>query len=298
MTAFILYSMDIFPQLIANSIVAGALYSLVALGFNLVYGTVKFFDLSYGAIAMVGAYATLFFSQTLGWSVFESVASGIIFSGMMHFLVNRVVYVPLRKRKATNMVFLVASLGIFTLLQSVIAMIFTNRFHSLSTGSANTYQIFGGIITDVQIFLVLATFLSTFGMFVILKKTMFGKMIQAVGDDTDVAKIVGIDTEKIIGCVFFIGGCVAGLVGILASFDTGIEPSRGMALLLKGVIAAIMGGIGNIGGGMLGGFLLGFVENFGIWKISAEWKDAIAFGLLILFLLFRPEGIVGKKQWK
>jgi branched-chain amino acid transport system permease protein len=109
-----------------------------------------------------------------------------------------------------------------------------------------------------------------------------------------VAKIVGINTKKVIGWVFVIGSAIAGLAGILIGFDTGIEPTMGMSLLLKGVIASIIGGIGNVYGGVLGAFFLGFIENFGIWKISGEWKDAIAFGVLIIFLLFRPQGILRK----
>ena len=120
---------------------------------------------------------------------------------------------------------------------------------------------------------------------------MFGRAVRAVGDDEDVSKIVGINTDKVIGKVFLIGSAIAGLAGILIGFDTGIEPTMGMSLLLKGVIACIIGGIGNIYGGVLGAFFLGFVENFGIWHISGEWKDAIAFTVLILFLLFRPQGI-------
>ena len=122
--------------------------------------------------------------------------------------------------------------------------------------------------------------------------TLFGKAIKAVGDDEEVSKIVGINTVKVIGWVFFIGSAIAGLAGILVGFDTGIEPTMGLSLLLKGVIASIIGGIGNVYGGVLGAFLLGFIENFGIWQISGEWKDAIAFGVLILFLLFRPQGIL------
>jgi branched-chain amino acid transport system permease protein len=94
--------------------------------------------------------------------------------------------------------------------------------------------------------------------------------------------------------VFFLGSAIAGLAGILVGFDTGIEPTMGLSLLLKGVIAAIIGGVGNVYGGVLGAFLLGFVENFGIWKISGEWKDAIAFAALLLFLLFKPSGLLKK----
>ena len=127
-----------------------------------------------------------------------------------------------------------------------------------------------------------------------LKCTKQGRAIRAVSDDEEVSKIVGINTEKIIALVFFIGSAIAGWAGILVGFDTGLQPTMGLALLLKGVIAAIIGGVGNIYGGVLGAFLLGFAENFGIWKISGEWKDSIAFVLLILFLMFRPEGIMKK----
>ena len=132
------------------------------------------------------------------------------------------------------------------------------------------------------------------GLALLLKYTIFGKAIKAVNDDEEVAKIIGINTNKIIGRVFFIGSAIAGLSGILIGFDTGIEPTMGLGLLLKGVIASIIGGIGNLYGGVIGAFFLGFIENFGIWKISGEWKDAIAFALLIIFLLFRPQGIIKK----
>ncbi len=116
--------------------------------------------------------------------------------------------------------------------------------------------------------------------------------MEAIRDDEEVARMVGIDTAKIIGRVFFIGSAIAGLAGILIGFDTGIEPTMGMNLLLKGTIAAIIGGVGSLYGGFLGAFVLGFAENFGIWKISGEWKDAIAFVVLIVFLLVRPQGII------
>ena len=133
------------------------------------------------------------------------------------------------------------------------------------------------------------------GLALLLKFTFFGKSVKAISDDEEVSRMVGINTKFVIGIVFFIGSAIAGLAGIMSGYDTGLEPTMGMSLLLKGVIASIIGGIGNVYGGVLGAFLLGFVENFGIWKISGEWKDAIAFGLLIIFLLFRARGIFGRK---
>ena len=191
------------------------------------------------------------------------------------------------------MVLLVASLGVFTALQAFIAILFTSQFQTLSMGSAaRVYEIFGAVITQVQLIILLCGIAITLLLALTLKKTLFGKAVNAVADDEEVSKIVGINTDKIIGAVFFIGSMIAGLAGMLVGFDTGIEPTMGMSLLLKGIIAAIIGGIGNIYGALVGGLILGFVENFGIWKISGEWKDAIAFGLLIIFLLFRPRGIL------
>lgn len=289
-------NMDIVPQLIINSIIAGAIYSMIALGFNLIYGTAKFFDLGYGVLTAVGGYTVFYFSRTLGFDIYISIILGVFIAGCVGFLIEKIVYKKLRAKKASSMVFMVAALGVMTALQAIIAMIFSSQFQVFPvTINANTYQIFGGVITGIQLITLILIILIMFGLVLLLKFTKFGKAVKAVSDDEEISKIVGIDTNKIIGKVFFIGSAIAGLAGILVGFDTGIEPTMGFSLLLKGVIASIIGGIGNIYGGVLGAFLLGFIENFGIWKISGEWKDAISFGVLIIFLLFRPQGILRKK---
>ncbi len=288
--------MDIIPQLILNSVIAGAIYALVALGFNLIYGATKFFNLAHGVMAAIGGYSVFYFAKTLGWNLWLAVIIGVLLAGLIGYGLDKVIYKPLRKRKASNMVLLVASLGAFTALQAVIAILFTSQFRTLSfkVSTQNIYEIFGGVITQTQLVILILAIVIMVGLALLLKYTMFGKAIKAISDDEEVARIVGVNTNKIIGYVFFIGSAIAGLAGILVGFDTGIEPTMGLGLLLKGVIASIVGGIGNIYGGVLGAFLLGFVENFGIWKISGEWKDAIAFGLLIVFLIFRPRGIMNK----
>ncbi len=288
--------MDILPQLILNSVIAGAIYGIVALGFNLIYGATKFFNLSHGVIAVAGAYGFLFFSKTLGLNLFLSVLIGVDIAAIIGYGLDKLVYLPLRKRKASNMALLIASLGAFTALQAVIAILFTSQFQILwqNYSTQKIYEIYGGVITQTQVVILMSGILITTALVFILKKTLFGKMVRAVSDDEEAAKIIGINTNKIISRVFIIGSAIAGLAGILVGFDTGVEPTMGMSLLLKGVIASVIGGVGSIYGGFLGAFLLGFAENFGIWKISGEWKDAIAFALLIIFLLFRPQGIMRK----
>lgn len=287
--------MEILPQLILNSVIAGAIYMMVALGFNLIFGTVKFFDLGYGVLTTVGGYMVFLFYKKMGLDLSLSIILGVLITGFLGYIVNVFIYKKLRDRKASNMVLLVASLGVLTVLQAIIAMLFSSQFQTLSIGGGSrVFEIFGAVITEVQLTILISGLLIATILAIILKKTLFGKAINAVADDEEVSKIVGINTNRIIGAVFFIGSMIAGLAGIFVGFDTGIEPTMGMSLLLKGVIASIIGGIGNIYGGVLGAFLLGFVENFGIWKISGEWKDTIAFGLLIIFLLFRPQGIIKK----
>lgn len=288
--------MDIIPQLILNSVIAGAIYGMVALGFNLIYGATKFFNLAHGVIAVIGAYAFLFFSKTLDLNLFLSVFIGIALAALIGYGLDKLVYLPLRKRKASNMALLIASLGAFTALQAVIAILFTSQFQILwqNYSVQKIYEFYGGVITQIQLIILAAGILTTAALVLVLKYTLFGKMARAVSDDEEVAKIVGINTNKIISRVFIIGSAIAGMAGILVGFDTGVEPTMGMSLLLKGVIASIVGGVGSIYGGFIGAFLLGFAENFGIWKISGEWKDAIAFALLIIFLLFRPRGIMKK----
>lgn len=289
--------MDIIVQLIINSIIAGAIYTLVALGFNLIYGTVRFFDLGYGALTAVGGYTAFFILKKMGGSLGLAVFLGIVVVGLLGYIIYRIVYVPLRERKASNMIMLVAALGVFTVLQALLAILFTSQFQTLASnaGVSKTIVLWGGVITHTQVIILLVGLAIMMALVVLLKYTMFGKSVQAIGDSEEVAKIVGINTKRVIGTVFIIGSSIAGLAGILVGFDTGIEPTMGLNLLLKGVIAAIVGGIGNVYGGVLGAFMLGFIENFGIWHISGEWKDAIAFGVLILFLIFRPNGLLRKK---
>lgn len=288
--------MEIVPQLILNSIIAGSIYALIALGFNFVYGATKFFNLAHGVMAAIGGYAVFYFAKTLGLNLYFAVILGVALAGIGGYGLDKFIYLPLRKRKASNMVLLVASLGAMTALQAVIAILFTSRFKTISQniGTQKLFEVLGGVITQTQLIIILATALILAGLVFLLYKTQFGKAVRAISDDEEVARIVGINTNKIIGYVFFIGSALAGLAGILVGFDTGIEPTMGLGLLLKGVIASVIGGVGNIYGGVLGAFLLGFVENFGIWKISGEWKDAIAFTLLIMFLIFRPRGIMNK----
>jgi branched-chain amino acid transport system permease protein len=133
------------------------------------------------------------------------------------------------------------------------------------------------------------------GLLLLLKKTPFGRAVRAIGDDEEVSKVVGINTTVIIAVVFFIGAVFAAMAGLLSGHDTAIQPRMGLLLLLKGWIASVVGGIGNLYGAIAGGFILGMLEQFGIWDLAGEWKDVISFVVLILFLSFWPLGLLPRK---
>lgn len=286
--------MDIVPQLIVNSIIAGSVYALMAIGFNLIFGATRFFNLAHGIFSVVGAYTVFIAGRWFGLPWYASVPLGIMIAGLSGIALNQILFLTLRRRRATNMVLLVASLGAFTALQALLAIAFSNQFQQLDlpfSAGPSLFYIGTAVFTQTQLFL----FLSILGVwaviFCILRYTRFGKAVRAVSDDGEVAQMVGIDTNRIIRDLFFLGGMIAGLAGIFVGYDSGISPTMGFSLILKGIIAAIIGGMGSLPGGVIGGLFLGFAENFGNWKIGGEWKDAIAFVVLLLFLWFRPKGI-------
>lgn len=289
--------MNILLQIIFNSLIAGAIYALVAIGFNLIYGATKFFNFAHGSIAIAGGYATFYFYKILEIDVYSSILLGIVCAGFLGYLSDKLVFSPLRRKKSSHMIFMVASLGILVVIQAIISMLFTSEFQTLSNSLAPSkkYTILTGIVTQTQLIIFFSAIFIMGLLVFVLKKTMLGKTISAVSDSEEIARNVGINSNQIISYVFIIGSAVAGLAGILVGFDTGISPTMGMNLLLKGVIASIIGGVGNVCGGVLAAFMLGLIENFGVWNFSGEWKDTISFVVLILFLLFRPQGMFGKK---
>lgn len=284
-------------QVLINGLIVGSLYALVALGFSFIFSPTKFFNLSYGALVLVGGYAAYTFSVLYGVSTWLGIPAAILLTGIAGWGTDRLVFSPLRKRNASGMIFLVASLGIFTCIQSLLALGYGSHFRSFSTKiETQSFHIFGGIVTPLQLFIFFVVILASVSIHFFLKITKYGKAVKAIANQVETAKVVGIPTDKIFGMTFFIGSLLAGAAGVLLAMEIGIEPSLGMGFLFKGAIASIIGGMGSLIGAVLGGFLLGFAENLGAWRFEGEWKDAIAFALLIIFLLIKPSGILGKKK--
>jgi len=288
--------MSVALQLLINGLIAGAIYALVASGFSLIYSTCKFVHFAHGAVIAFSAYILYFLFSVIGLNFGFSVVLAIAFASLLGYGMN-IVYNKLRQRKVSSVILLIASFALLILIESLILLLFGADVKTIGyIKVAKGLEIFGAIITPLQIFIIVASFILLILLFYFMKKTKMGKAMRAVSDNKDVAEIVGISSEKIYSWSFIIGSAIAGIAAILISLEQNLEPMMGTSLMIKGFTGAIIGGIGSVPGAILGSLLLGFSENFGSWFLPSGYKDAIAFVILFLFLLFRPKGILGVKR--
>ena len=251
-----------------------------------------------GAVAGValGAYCGLLVAGLPESGLYLTWGVSCLLAGIVGLALYRGLYVYMRERARSPLVMLVATLGILLAITAFTTIIFQSAPRPLpdAFGSA-PLKIAGANIKGFNLFTIAVALVGFAFLIFLLKKTAFGKSVRAIGDDEEVSKVVGINTTVIIAVVFFIGAVYAAAAGVLSGHDTAIQPRMGLLLLLKGWIASVVGGIGNMYGAIVGGFVLGLIEQFGIWDLAGEWKDAISFALLILFLSFWPNGLLPRK---
>ena len=254
--------------------------------------------LAVGAIAGValGAYCGLLVADSPDSGLYLSWGVSCLLAGIVGLALYRGLYVYMRERARSPLVMLVATLGILLAITAFTTIIFQSAPRPLpdAFGSA-PWKIAGANIKGFNVFTIAVALVGFVFLIFLLKMTSFGKAVRAIGDDEEVSKVVGINTTVVIAVVFFIGAMYAAAGGVLSGHDTAIQPRMGLLLLLKGWIASVVGGIGNMYGAIVGGFVLGLIEQFGIWDLAGEWKDAISFILLILFLSFWPNGILPRR---
>jgi len=288
---------SIFLQLLINGIIAGAIYALVASGFSLIYSTNKFVHFAHGGVIALSAYFLFWLFSSLELNFMIAVLLTVLFSALLGYLLNKIFYKPLRAKKTSSSVLLVASIAILILLESLALLFWGADVKTIDFIKTNqNIEIAGAIITPLQIVIILVAFLLFLSLFIFMKKTRMGKAMRAVADNKDVAEIIGISSEKIFSLSFIIGSAIAGIAAILISLEQNIEPTMGTSLMIKGFTGAIIGGVGSVPGAILGSFLLGITENFGIWFLPSGYKDAIAFIILFIFLILRPQGLLGIKN--
>ena len=247
-------------------------------------------------VLLLAAFGIFMLASLPGSKLYLSWIVSCLLAGAVGLALYRGLYVYMRERARSPLVMLVATLGVLLALTALIVMVFEPASRPLPEPFGNTpLNIGGATIKGFNIFTVGVAIVGFVGLLALLKMTKFGRAARAIGDDEEVSKVVGINTTVVISIIFFIGAVFAAMAGLLSGHDTAIQPRMGLLLLLKGWIASVVGGIGNLHGAILGGFILGMLEQFGIWDLAGEWKDVISFIALILFLSFWPTGILPRK---
>ena len=283
-------------QIIVNGFVSTSEYLVIALGFALIYGTVRFFHFAHGVVFTAGAYLTFLFKAWFGFPIFFSIVVAIVLSTSLGCLIESFIYRPLRHKGSSPLVLLLASLGIYIVLQNIVSMVFGDDTKTIRSGMVEEgINILGARITPIQITTIAVSLFLLVCCFFFLKYTKMGQAMRAVANDPELARVSGIESDRVILSTFALGSALAGIAGILVALDVDMTPTMGMNALLMGVVAVIIGGVGSIPGVALGALLLGMAQHLGAWNVGSQWQEAIAFVILLIFLLFRPQGFLGKK---
>ena len=294
--------MQDFTQHLINGISLGSIYALIALGYTMVYGIMKMINFAHSDVYMVGAFAAYYFARWLGienspglMSLLTLIVISMICCSILGFAIERLAYRPLRKAPKLNI--LITAIGVSLLLQYSGQIIFgadPKVFPDVMTDSIVGY------IGDVELksfdLTVLGVSLAAMlGLQFLIYKTKIGKAMRAVSANASVASILGVNTDRIITITFIVGSSLAGIGSVLVGMKyPKIDPLMGMMIGLKAFVAAVLGGVGNIGGAVLGAMIMGLSEEMVVAYLSSTYRDALAFSILILILLFRPAGLLGK----
>lgn len=290
----------------------GAIYALVALGYTLVYGVLNLINFAHSEVFIMGCYAVFFTLSSLGFgpsapnlrvgaiilNLLLALIAAMVVSALTALIVERLAYRPLRKRNAPRLVYLITAIGASFVIQYTIF-----RVRGPNPEPAVTmftpkpiFEVFGTIIDSQQIIIVVAAVIMMVLVDQFISRSRTGRGIRAVAQDPDTATLMGVNKEKIIVTTFIIGGILAGAAALfyVMKIPSGVQYNGGFILGIKAFAAAVLGGIGNVRGALLGGLLLGLIGNYGqILLGSSQWTDVVAFVVLVLVLLVRPEGILG-----
>jgi branched-chain amino acid transport system permease protein len=303
---------DIFVQQLINGLVLGSIYALVALGYTMVYGILDLINFAHGEVTMIGAMVALAVIGALMGSALDLPGLMVVLAGLLvaipacmllGFTIEKVAYRPLRR--APRLAPLITAIGVSIVLQNAAMLIWGRQYVSFPPLiPQHSHEILGAHITDLQIFIVLLSMLIMAGLWLLVQKTSLGRAMRATAQSKEVAALMGVNVDRVISATFLIGSALAAIAGVMVSAYYGLAHYyMGFMLGLKAFSAAVLGGIGNIAGAMLGGLLLGVIEALGAGYIGdltggflgSHYQDVFAFFVLILVLVLRPSGLLGER---
>ncbi|ADQ46176.1 inner-membrane translocator [Caldicellulosiruptor kronotskyensis 2002] len=288
--------MSTFMQQLINGITLGSIYALISLGYTMVYGIIKLINFAHGDIFMVGAYIAYLSVTYLKLGLIPSLIISMMFCSILGMLIEKFAYKPLRNSPRISA--LITAIGVSLLLENLMQIVMgaDSRVFPRLVDEKN-YHLFQSkiVINNKQIYLLIITIILMIILNFVVKRTKVGKAMRAVSQDMDAARLMGINVDTTISYTFAIGSALAAAAGVLVGlYYNTINPLMGVLPGLKAFIAAVFGGIGIIPGAMLGGFSLGIIETLVSGYGSSMYKDAVAFALLILILIIKPSGLLGK----
>jgi branched-chain amino acid transport system permease protein len=295
-------SIDVLLQQIVNGLVVGSVYALVALGYTMVYGILQLINFAHGEIVMIGALVALFVTNALlavgvppVLALLLAILAAMIICAIVGVTVERIAYRPLRT--APRLAPLITAIGVSIFLQQVAILVFGRNYFSFpEIISKKPINIGSVTVTPNEIVIFVTSVLLMAGLLWLVNKTKVGTAMRATAEDQKVAGLMGIDINKIIAFTFAIGSGLGAVAGVMVASNYGqAHYFMGFMLGLKAFTAAVMGGIGNLWGAMVGGLILGLVENVGLMFVRGDYKDIFAFVVLVLVLIFRPQGLIGEK---
>ncbi len=279
-----------------NGISLGSVYAIIALGYTMVYGIAKMLNFAHGDVIMVGGYMAFCATNYLGWPAIPSILLAIVVCTALGIIIERLAYKPLRQ--ATSLAVLITAIGVSYFLQNAALLIWSSNTKVFPDLIPISNVVIGDVqITGSAIVTVIACVVIMITLTLFTTKTKLGKAMRAVSEDKDAAQLMGINVNSTISVTFAIGSGLAAIAGVLlcSAYPT-LSPTTGSMPGIKAFTAAVFGGIGSIPGALLGGILLGVIEIFGKAYISTQLSDAIVFAVLIIVLIVKPTGLLGKKQ--
>ncbi|WP_027108182.1 branched-chain amino acid ABC transporter permease [Lacticigenium naphthae] len=281
-------------QQLINGLSLGSIYALLALGYTMVYGIIKLINFAHGEIYMIGAFVGYYVINYLGVGLIPALLLSMSFTAVLGVIIERVAYKPLRK--SSRIAALITAIGVSYLLQNGMIYFVGPEVRSFPQVVENSLYTIGSFqVSKMQVLIIVTTFILMAGLQFIIQKTKMGKAMRAVSIDSQAAELMGINPDLVISFTFFLGSALAGAAGVLVGmYYNSINPMMGYAPGLKAFIAAVLGGIGIVPGAVLGGFAIGLIEVLISGYGNSMVRDAVVYGILIVILLVRPSGILGK----